>query len=106
VAALFGGLHPLWTVPSAMLFGALLTGATQLQRVLQVPAALAVALNGIVVIFVVSSTPARAWILKSLTDAGLFNRRSDSGTKGSGSSREGAGDLPDLPDSSEGSGDV
>ena len=47
VAALFGGLHPLWTIPSAMLFGALLTGATQLQRVLQVPAALAVALNGV-----------------------------------------------------------
>jgi simple sugar transport system permease protein len=103
VAALFGGLHPLWTVPSAILFGALLTGATQLQRVLQVPAALAVALNGIVVIFVVSSTPARAWIQKSLTDAGLFNRRSDSGTKGPGPSRVGAGDLPD---SSEGSGDV
>ena len=44
-----------------------------------------------------------AGIQKSLTDAGLFNRRSDSGTKGPGSSREGAGDLPD---SSKGSGDV
>ncbi len=55
VAALFGGLHPLWTIPSSFLFGGLLTGATNLQRVLQVPAALAVALNGIVVVFVVSS---------------------------------------------------
>ena len=55
VAALFGSLHPLWTIPSAFLFGGLLTGATHLQRALQVPAALAVALNGIVVVFVVSS---------------------------------------------------
>ena len=55
VAALFGGLHPLWTIPSSFLFGGLLTGATSLQRVLQVPAAMAVALNGIVVVFVVSS---------------------------------------------------
>ena len=55
VAALFGGLHPLWTIPSSFLFGGLLTGATSLQRVLQVPASMAVALNGIVVVFVVSS---------------------------------------------------
>lgn len=55
VAALFGGLHPLWTIPSSFLFGGLLTGATQLQRVLQVPSSLAIALNGIVVVFVVSS---------------------------------------------------
>jgi general nucleoside transport system permease protein len=55
VAALFGGLHPLWTIPSSFLFGGLLTGATSLQRALQVPASMAVALNGIVVIFVVSS---------------------------------------------------
>lgn len=55
VAALFGGLHPLWTIPSSFLFGSLLTGATNMQRVLQIPAALALALNGIVVLFVVSS---------------------------------------------------
>ncbi len=59
VAALFGGLHPLWTIPSSILFGGLLTGATAMQRVLQVPAALAIALNGIVVVFVVSSGPVR-----------------------------------------------
>ncbi len=59
VAALFGGLHPLWTIPSAYLFGGLITGANHLQRVLQVPAALAVTLNGIVVIFVVSSSKVR-----------------------------------------------
>lgn len=55
VAALFGGLHPLWTIPSSFLFGGLLTGASAMQVKLQIPAALAVALNGIVVLFVISS---------------------------------------------------
>ncbi len=62
VAALFGALHPLWTIPSAFLFGSLLTGANNLQRVLQIPSPLAVALNGIVVVFVVSSGQVRTWI--------------------------------------------
>jgi len=66
VAALFGALHPLWTIPSSFLFGALLAGATQLQRVLQIPAALAVALNGLIVLFVVSSDKARAWLDRRL----------------------------------------
>ncbi|MFV2040003.1 MAG: hypothetical protein ACC660_07155, partial [Acidimicrobiales bacterium] len=66
VAALFGGLHPLWTIPSAFLFGALLTGATELQRALQVPASLAVALNGVVVIFVISSAPVRTFVQNKL----------------------------------------
>ncbi len=55
VAALFGGLHPIGTIPASFLFGALLVGANKLQRVVQVPAALVVALNGLVVVFVVSS---------------------------------------------------
>ena len=55
VAALFGGLHPLGTIPASFLFGALLVGANKLQRVTQVPAALIITLNGLVVIFVVSS---------------------------------------------------
>lgn len=62
VAALFGGLHPLWTIPSAYLFGSLLTGATQLQRALQVPASLAVALNGVIVIFVIGSAHLRGYV--------------------------------------------
>jgi len=66
VAALFGGLHPLWTIPSSFLFGALLTGATELQRELQIPAALAVAINGLIVLFVVSSGRARAWLARRL----------------------------------------
>lgn len=69
VAALFGALHPLWTIPSAFLFGGLLTGANNLQRVLQIPSPLAVALNGIVVIFVVSSGKARTWLENRLAPA-------------------------------------
>lgn len=55
VAALFGQLHPIGTIPSSFFFGALLVGANKLQRVTQVPAALLTALNGLVVVFVVSS---------------------------------------------------
>ncbi len=55
VAALFGQLHPLLSVPASILFGALLVGANSMQRVVQVPSALITALNGLVVVFVVSS---------------------------------------------------
>lgn len=55
VAALFGQLHPLGTIPAAILFGGLLVGANKLQRAVQVPAALIVTLNGLVVIFVVGT---------------------------------------------------
>ncbi len=55
VVALFAGLHPLWAIPSAFLFGGMLVGANSLQRALQVPSALIIALNGLIVVFVVSS---------------------------------------------------
>ena len=55
VAALFGQLHPLGTIPAAFFFGGLLVGANRLQRAVQVPAALIVTLNGLVVVFVVST---------------------------------------------------
>lgn len=55
VAALFGQLHPLLSIPASILFGALLVGANSMQRVVQVPSALVIALNGLVVVFVVSS---------------------------------------------------
>jgi ABC-type uncharacterized transport system permease subunit len=55
VAALFGQLHPLWSIPASVLFGALLVGANSMQRMAQVPSALVIALNGLVVVFVVSS---------------------------------------------------
>ena len=55
VAALFGQLHPIGTIPAAFLFGGLLVGANSLQRAMQVPSALVGTLNGLVVVFVVSS---------------------------------------------------
>ena len=61
VAALFGGLHPLWTIPAAILFGGLLVGANALQRAVQVATPLVVALSGLVVVFVVSSDRAVRW---------------------------------------------
>lgn len=69
VAALFGALHPLFTVPASFLFGGMLTGGIHMQRELQVPAALIVALNGVVVVFVVGSihlrTRLRRWVERS-----------------------------------------
>lgn len=55
VAALFGQLHPILSIPASILFGALLVGANKMQRMVQVPSALVIALNGLVVVFVVSS---------------------------------------------------
>jgi simple sugar transport system permease protein len=55
VAALFGKLHPLGTIPASILFGGLLVGGDKMQRTVQVPSYLIVALLGIVVLFVVSS---------------------------------------------------
>lgn len=55
VAALFGKLHPLGTIPASFLFGALLVGADKMQRSVQVPNSLVVVLNGLVVLFVVAS---------------------------------------------------
>ena len=55
VTALFGKLNPIGAIPAAFIFGALIVGANSLQRAMQVPAALITALNGLVVVFVVSS---------------------------------------------------
>lgn len=55
VAALFGKLHPLGTIPASVLFGALLVGGNKLQRTVQVPSALTTVLISLVIIFVVSS---------------------------------------------------
>ncbi len=62
VAALFGGLHPLGTIPASILFGGLLVGADKMQRATQVPSALITAILGLVVLFVVgSSIWAKRW---------------------------------------------
>ena len=55
VVALFGYLHPIGAIPASFLFGGLIVGANALQRSMQVPSAFITALNGLVVIFVVSS---------------------------------------------------
>ena len=63
VVALFGGLNPLWTIVSAFIFAGLLVGGSAMQVVTNVPSDLIVALNGLVVVFVVSleyAAPARA----------------------------------------------
>jgi simple sugar transport system permease protein len=55
VAALFGGLHPLGTIPAAILFGGLLVGGDKMQRAVQVPSSLIGTILGLVVLFVVGS---------------------------------------------------
>jgi simple sugar transport system permease protein len=64
VAALFGQLHPIGTIPSSIIFGGLLVGANSMQRVVQVPSALITALNGLVVVFVVGSELLRRRIVR------------------------------------------
>jgi general nucleoside transport system permease protein len=55
VAALFGQLHPILTIPAAFFFGAMLVGGQQLQRDMQVPSSLITVLNGLIIVFVVST---------------------------------------------------
>jgi simple sugar transport system permease protein len=88
VTALFGGLHPIGTIPASVLFGGLLVGANQMQRAVQVPSALIIGLNGLVVIFVVAS---QIWIQ-------VINRRMEA--------EEVAEELADLEDTGDDDGDV
>jgi len=64
VAALFGQLHPLGTIPASILFGAMLVGANKMQSAVQIPTALVTVLNGLVVVFVVASELWRRQIAK------------------------------------------
>ena len=88
VVALFAGLHPLWSIPSSLLFGGMLVGANSLQRALQVPSALIIALNGLIVVFVVSSENIRQRLLRGRegepldkkqpkTEVGVLDERSE-----------------------------
>jgi simple sugar transport system permease protein len=54
VVALFGGLNPLWTILSSFVFAGLLVGGDAMQVATNVPSDFIVALNGLVVVFVVS----------------------------------------------------
>jgi len=55
VAALFGGLNPIGAIPASVFFGGLLVGAQNMQREVGVPASLITTVNGLIVVFVVSS---------------------------------------------------
>ncbi len=70
VAALFGSLHPLGTIPASILFGGLLVGADKMQRAVQIPSALVSAMLGLVVLFVVASALwTRQWASRRLIAA-------------------------------------
>jgi simple sugar transport system permease protein len=67
VAALFGGLHPIGTIPASIIFGGLLVGADKMQRAVQVPSALVDALLGLIVLFVVGSAfVSRRWAARRM----------------------------------------
>jgi general nucleoside transport system permease protein len=55
VAALFGGLNPFGAIPASIFFGGLLVGAQTMQRAVGIPAALVTTINGLIIVFVVSS---------------------------------------------------
>ena len=55
VAALLGSLHPIGLIPASILFGGLLVGADKMQRAVQVPSSLVMAILGLVVLFVSGS---------------------------------------------------
>lgn len=67
VVALFGGLHPLGTIPASLLFGGLLVGGDKMQRAVQVPNSLIDAIMGLVVLFVVGSALwSRRWAARRM----------------------------------------
>jgi ABC-type uncharacterized transport system permease subunit len=56
VVALFGGLHPLGAIPASVVFGLLIVGADMMQRAVQVPAYIILAIQGLIILAIVSST--------------------------------------------------
>lgn len=55
VVALFGGLHPLGIIPASVLFGLLILGADMMQRAVQVPSAIVLAIQGLIILAIVST---------------------------------------------------
>jgi len=53
VVALFARLHPLACIPAALFFGLLVLGADMMQRAVAVPGAIALVMEGLIVLFVV-----------------------------------------------------
>jgi len=83
VAALFGGLHPLGTIPASWLFGALLVGADKMQRAVQVPSALIDTILGLVVMFMVGSQMlSRKWARRRQVSAEAARAEAAQGSAG------------------------
>jgi simple sugar transport system permease protein len=55
VVALFGRLHPIGVIPASFFFGLLLIGAEMMQRAVNIPSALVISIQGLVILAVVSS---------------------------------------------------
>ncbi|PIE32654.1 ABC transporter permease [candidate division KSB3 bacterium] len=55
VVALFGGLHPLGIIPASVLFGLLIIGADMMQRSIEVPASIIMAIQGLIILAIVGS---------------------------------------------------
>lgn len=55
VVALFGGLHPLGIIPASVLFGLLILGADMMQRAVDVPSAIVLAIQGLIILSIVST---------------------------------------------------
>jgi general nucleoside transport system permease protein len=55
IVAMLAALHPLWTMLTALLFGALLTGSLKMQIVAGIPVALVYAIQAIVLLFVITA---------------------------------------------------
>jgi general nucleoside transport system permease protein len=95
VAALFGGLHPLGTIPASWLFGSLLVGADMMQRAVQVPSALIDTLLGLIVLFVVGSQAwSRKWQAKR---AARMAGASEAGGTSAADGETGAPSTPPRP---------
>lgn len=74
VTGLLAGLNPLVAIASSFLFGGLLSGSLDMQRVAGVPGGVVIALNGLILLFLVSSLRAsrrlRRWSEQVPHDAG------------------------------------
>jgi simple sugar transport system permease protein len=55
VVALFGGLNPLGIIPASALFGLLILGADMMQRAVEVPSAIVLAIQGLIILAIVST---------------------------------------------------
>ncbi len=55
VVALFGGLHPIGIIPASVVFGLLIVGADMMQRAVEVPASIILAIQGLIIMAIVSS---------------------------------------------------